>query len=114
MKINTVLNKYSLSNADLKGENNINPQKEKICFCCRQPLNNDLKNYYGKICYIFTDYFLDILNNNKEEKLRKKTRRFVTCNHRIHFICYTKYMIMNNNNNDNILKNGFACPLCKK
>ena len=91
-------------------DNNIQ-QKEENCVYCRQPLINDLNNYYGKICYLISDYFIDILKNTKRE-LKKKSSRFVTCNQKIHFNCFEKFIV--NNNYLNILKIGFPCPLCKK
>ena len=82
---------------------------EEICIYCRQPLNNDINNYYGKICYLFRDFFIDILKH-KEQKNRMKSTRIVTCNHKIHFNCYCKYLIQNSNN----LNIEFPCLLCKK
>jgi len=35
-------------------------------------------------------------------------------NHIIHFNCYEKFIIENYQHNDDILKDGFSCPLCKK
>ena len=112
-KIQLVLNKYSSSEIDINIDDTMTSENEEICVYCRQSLNNDLSDYYGKICYLFTDYFIDTLKS-KEEKLRKKCRKFVTCNHKIHFNCYYNKFIINNINDGNILKNGFACPLCKK
>ena len=108
-----IINKYSSSEIDINLDDNMTSKNEEICVYCRQPLNNDLSDYYGKICFLFADYFTDILRK-KEEKLRKKCRRFVTCNHKIHFNCYYNKFIINNITNDTMLKNGFACPLCKK
>lgn len=36
----------------------------------------------------------------------------MTCNHIIHFYCYSKFVI--ETDYDNFLKDGFECPLCKK
>ena len=101
----------SLSELDIEEEDSsFLIQVEEICIYCRQLLNNnDINNYYGKICYLFRDFFIDILKN-KEQKNRIKSTRIVTCNHKIHFNCYCKYMIQNINN----LKIEFPCPLCKK
>ena len=107
-----VIEKYSSSSDiefDFGEENKI--LQEEICVFCRQPINNDLSNYYGKICYLISDYFIDILKS-KKRKLRKKTSRFVTCNQKIHFNCYSKFLVKSTNLF--ILKNGFPCPLCKK
>ena len=104
------LNKYSNENLDLDDEKNIN---EDICIFCRLHLNkNDLDKYYGKICYKFSDYFNDILIK-KPQNQRKKTTRFVTCNHKIHFECYNTFIVQVYVNNNNLQK-GFSCPLCKK
>ena len=60
-------------------KDNISLNSEEICIYCRQSLTKDLNNYYGKICYILRDYFIDVLKN-KEMNCRKKTTRFFTCN----------------------------------
>ena len=108
-----VLKKFSSSSDfdfDLSEEENSTSQIEDICVYCRQSLNeDDLNNYYGVICFLFSDYFINILKSIKK-KLRKKTNRFVTCNHKIHFACYSKFLIKF----EDILKNGYPCPLCKK
>ena len=98
----------SLTEYDFEEEENILKQ-EDICTYCRQYLNNDINNYFGKICYILRDFLIDILKN-KEQKNRIKSTRFVTCNHKIHFNCYSKYIMQNANN----LNSEFPCPLCKK
>ena len=87
--------------------NKINTNEaEEICVYCRQVVNyDDLNNSIGKICYTIRDYFKDILKKT-DEKLRKKAIRFITCNHNIHFECYSKL----------IMDNTFQitrCPLCK-
>ena len=109
-----VLKKYTSSSDfdfDLNEEENSSSQIEDICVYCRQQLNEDdyLNNYYGVICFLFSDYFINMLKSVKK-KLRKKTNRFVTCKHKIHFACYSKYLIKF----EDILKNGYPCPLCKK
>ena len=106
-----LINKYFSSSLDVdleEEEDNTSLNNEEICIYCRQPLTNDLNNYYGKICYFFRDYFIDILNN-KEINSRKKSTRFVTCNHKIHFNCYSKFILKYIN-----IKTEFICPLCKK
>ena len=55
----TSTDKYNFGNESLIKE---------ICVFCRQPLNNDLNNYYGNICYLLYDFFIDIIKN-KEENL---------------------------------------------
>ena len=106
-----IMKKLSSSKEIEFEEENISSEIEEICIYCRQPLNYDLNNYNGKICYLIRDYFIDILRN-KEQKLRKKSTRIVTCNHKIHFNCYSKFVIKYID--FNLLKNGFPCPLCKK
>ena len=73
-EIQLVLNKYSSSEIDINVDDTMTSENEEICVYCRQSLNNDLSDYYGKICYLFTDYFIDTLKS-KEEKLRKRKRR---------------------------------------
>jgi hypothetical protein len=110
-----ILKKYSSSSDfnfdfDLDEDEKSSSQIEDICVYCRQPLNeDDLNNHYGVICFLFSDYFINMLKSIKK-KLRKKTNRFVTCRHKIHFSCYSKYLIKF----ADILKNGYPCPLCKK
>ena len=105
-------NEYNIININ---ENNNNKEEEEICIFCRQSLNkNNLDNYFGKLCFKLSDFFIDILNNIEKNNLRKKKSRFVTCNHKIHFNCYEKFIIENYQHNDDILKDGFSCPLCKK
>ena len=102
-----ILNKFSKTSE-------INFEKvnsKEICVYCRKPLDNDLNNYYGNICYLFSDFFIDILKN-KKEKFRNKTRRFVTCNHKIHFNCYSEFIVEYIDYDK--LKKEFPCPLCKK
>ena len=107
---NLILKKYSSSKEfEFEEEESISSEIEEICIYCRQSLNNDINNYHGKICYLFRDNFIDIL---KAENPRKKSTRIVTCNHKIHFDCYTK--LMTTYFNSFFLKRGFKCPLCKK
>ena len=87
-------------------EENKNEQEE--CIYCRQSISNDMNNnqYFGNIHYYFSDFITDILNKKPENK-RKKSRKFVTCNHKIHFKCFYEFIINNYGEE-------FACPLCKK
>ena len=104
--------KYS-SSTDLKfdDEESISSQFEEICVYCRQPLNNEISNYYGDICYLIRDFFIDIIKK-KEKNKRLKSSRIVTCNHKIHFDCYikyiTKYLYSYSSEGE------YQCPLCKK
>ena len=104
--------RYS-SSIDLNFEESENYSKEveEICIFCRKVLTNNINDYFGKICFLCRDFFIDILKNKKEES-RKKSTRFLTCNHSIHFNCYCKFII--DSNSLNFLKYGFLCPLCKK
>ena len=96
---------------EIKKEDNSSPKIDEICIYCKKPLNkDDINNYYGKICFLVCDYFVDILKN-EEQNLRKKTTRIVTCNHKIHFNCYSELEIKNINSN--LIKDGFECPKCK-
>ena len=104
-QIQLLTNKYSSSNIDFE-EENIDLQKEEICIYCRLPLNDDLNNYYGKICYFCKDYFF---NNIQNKERQQKSIRCLTCNHKIHFKCYSKFILKFINK-----KNVFLCPLCKK
>ena len=104
------LSRFSSFELMLEEEESFSSINEEICVFCRQPLNNELNNYYGKICYLIRDFFIDI-SKNKEEASRKKYTRFVTCTHKIHFNCYSKFQITSNNV---FSKYGFSCPLCKK
>ena len=93
--------------SDMDIEEEIQNENE-ICVYCRQSFNKDDSNnleYFGKICYYFSDYLTDIINKIPEDK-RKKARKFVTCNHKIHFKCFYEFIIKFNKE--------FECPLCKK
>ena len=106
-------NNYSLSDESKSNKNHeLSNQINKICIFCKKPLNNcNINNYYGIICFMICDYFIDILNN-KDQDLRIKKTRFVTCDHYIHFGCYSELEIQNIN--ENFIKDGFECPQCKK
>ena len=122
-QIKTVDNLYSLhSSQDLnsnleKSDNNssqfssILSDTEEICIYCRQYLDNNINNFYGKVCFQSSDFFIDILKK-RDEKLREKSTRFVTCNHNIHYFCYDK--LIKSSIYGNALKDGFPCSLCKK
>ena len=109
-QMENVMEKLSDISKDISDENtnkiNTN-EEEEICVYCRQVIkNDDLNNCIGKICYTIRDYFRDILKKT-DEKLRKKTIRFITCNHNIHFQCYSKLISVN-------IFQLTVCPLCKK
>ena len=84
--------------------------EEEVCVYCRQLLCKAPNNFefYGKICYYFSDYLTDIFRKIEENK-RKKRRKFVSCNHKMHFKCFNEFICFHS---DNELE--FECPLCKK
>ena len=81
-------------------------KESETCVYCLRPIYKDLNilDYFGKISYYFSDYMTDLLKKKPEGK-RKKARKFVSCNHKIHFKCF--YKLIN-------IFNEFECPLCKK
>ena len=109
-QIENVMEKLSDISPEISDENinKINSNEtEEICVYCRQVINyDDLNNCIGKICYTIRDYSRDILKKI-DEKLRKKSIRFITCNHNIHFECYCKLISIN-------VFQLSVCPLCKK
>ena len=84
---------------------------EESCVYCLQPFFKDQNNfgYYGKICYYFSDKVTDILRK-KPENERTKKRKFISCNHKIHFKCFNKFICLHFDKKSN----EFQCPLCKK
>ena len=80
------------------------------CIICRERLDyNNLKYFYGTVCYCASDYFNYIMSINKKVK-KIKNHRFVSCNHKCHFDCYLNIFIKYSHN-----KNfEFKCSLCKK
>ena len=87
----------------------IEKQKE-ICQYCKKELdNNNLYNYYGLICNLSSDFFIDLIRKTPQNQ-KNKSRRFLTCKHRIHFDCFFK---LNSSSND-INKNNFKCPICQR
>ena len=106
-KKNEIL-KEKIITSDIIIEDNKNEQE--TCVSCRQPLNKDSNSseYYGKICYYFSDYITDIMKKKPEDK-RKKARKFVSCNHKMHFKCFTEFIEFVAH-----FENEFECPLCKK
>ena len=107
-KMENAMENFSNISSQISDENfnKINSNEtEAECIYCRQAIKyDDINACAGKICYIFRDYFRDILKK-KEQKLRKKTMRFITCNHNIHLKCYTELI-----SSDEFI----VCPLCKK
>ena len=83
-------------------------KEQEYCVYCHQTISKDYNKFenYGKIYYYFSDYLTDLLKKVPEEK-RNKARKFVGCNHKIHFKCFNDYIIIH-------FDNEFECPLCKK
>ena len=81
------------------------------CVYCRQGLNKQQNNLecFGKICYYFGDYLTDIFKKKPENK-RKKNRKFVSCNHKMHYKCFKEFICLNLKTE----KLEYECPLCKK
>ena len=99
----------SIFNSQDSGDKEPNQNEKEICIYCRQPLeidSNNMKNYYGKIHYYFSDSLNDLMKKQHDSK-RKINRKFVTCNHIIHYKCFEE----NNNYQQN---DEFECTLCKK
>ena len=119
-----------------------NKDDSEKCVMCRKPINSDdySKNSFGKIGMIVGDFFLDnsctfcletefnrtkssnekiSLNEILKKDFLQKTKlnvRILTCNHKIHSLCYDEFLASQPVNLNNILnlKKDFACPLCKK
>ena len=104
--------KNELIKAKISSENMIIEKEirneEEVCVYCRQCDNPNNLECYGKICYYFSDYLTDILRKIEENK-RIKRRKFVTCNHKMHFKCFNEFICLHSNNDLE-----FECPLCKK
>ena len=131
--------KFDSEIKEIEKENKDDAEK---CVMCRKPINaaDYSKNSFGKIGMIVGDFFLDNActfcleaeyNKNKgaNEKIsmneilkkdflqKSKTNvRILTCNHKIHTLCYDEFIASQPVNLNNILslKKDFACPLCKK
>ena len=110
--------KYTRKNESLKdkiissdmiiGDDENIQREQESCVYCHQSLiknSNDLE-YYGKINYYFSDYLTDILEKKLEGK-RNGARKFVSCNHKIHFKCFNDFIFIH-------FDKEFECPLCKK
>ena len=108
-KKNEELNEKIIS-SNIILEENIQKEQDE-CVFCHQPINNEKNNnqYSGKIYYYFSDYITDILKKIPE-KQRKKAKKFVSCNHKIHFKCFNEFIVTNFNKENK----EFECPLCKK
>ena len=108
-KLNTFSEKFHIFLGNDEKKMDIDEQKE-ICQYCKNEINkNNLYNYYGIICNLSTDYFIDIIRK-KPRKKRMISRRILTCKHKIHFDCFFK---LNQNTND-INKILFKCPVCSR
>ena len=104
--------KNELIKAKISSENMIIEKEirneEEVCVYCRQCDNPNNLECYGKICYYFSDYLTDIFRKIEENK-RKKRRKFVSCNHKMHFKCFNEFICFHSSN-----ELEFECPLCKK
>ncbi len=102
-----VMDKFSGISSENSDENinkiNSNEKEIECIYCWQAIIYDDINTCAGKICFTIKDYFRGILKRI-DQKL-KKAMRFITCNHNIHFKCYTEVI-----SNDSIL----VCPLCKK
>ena len=90
-------------------ENNIEESEELCQFCKKEIDNNNLFNYYGLICNLSTDYFIDLLRKKPKNK-RIKSRRILTCKHKIHFDCFFKL----NSNSNEVNNINFKCTACQR
>ena len=107
LKMNKKINEKFKDEIDLV-ENEFEKDMDN-CVICREKLDyNNLKNFYGTICFCVNDYFNYIMSYNKKVK-KEKYHRFVSCNHKCHFDCFLNIMI--NNSAYNNLE--FKCSLCK-
>ena len=85
---------------------------EEKCVFCFEPLGiyndgqKELTNYYGKIHYYFSDYLNDVLLKKPENK-RKISNKFISCNHKIHLLCFVIRMTSSSSEE-------FECPLCNQ
>ena len=104
-KKNEIINEKIISSNIIKEEEQDKKNEQETCVYCRQTLNKDSNKSYGKICYYFSDYITDIMKKKPEDK-RKKARKFVSCNHKMHFKCYNEFIIQ--------FEKEFGCPLCKQ
>ncbi len=116
---------------------NINSNKEIMCFYCRNPIKLDsFKEQYGKSGLKISSYFytnsvkatlrseLSKLVNNEKDKtkviedimeeldFKVYTYRIISCGHYFHNSCFIEGILKNKNNNNH--KNCFICPLCLK
>ena len=109
---NEVLNE-KLASSNINIEEEIQKEHEG-CVYCRQPIYIDTDmnkiHCFGKLHYYFSDYITDVLKK-KPEGQRKKAKKFVGCNHKMHFKCFNEFIVPNLTDKKN---KEFECPLCKK
>ena len=102
--------KYENSFGNEERKMDIEEERKEICQYCKKEIdNNNLYNYYGMLCNLSSDYFIDIIRK-KPQKEKIKSRRFLTCKHKIHFDCYFKLNEKANERN----KKQFECPVCQR
>ena len=106
-KKNEIMKEKIISSNIIKEEEQDKKNEQETCVYCRQALNKDSNHseYYGKICYYFSDYITDIMKKKPGDE-RKKARKFVSCNHKMHFKCFNEFIIN--------FEKEFECPLCKQ
>ena len=105
---NEILKEKIISSNIDTNEDEDNQKWQETCVICRQALNknpNNLENL-AKIYYYFSDKVTDLLKKIPEDK-RIKARKFVSCNHKVHFKCFNESFFFH-------LNEEFECPLCKK
>ena len=128
------LNLNNENEIKLNEENSLNKNQEEQnetefenCLICQKQINSKdfISKIYGKIAYLENDNFIDNCKNNiindfyynitKEDKndfLKEKKFRIVSCEHKFHFECFKNHV--NALNVNNIKNFEIECPLCKK
>ena len=133
-KIFENLNLNNENEIKLNEENSLNKNQEEQneteienCLICQKQINSKdfISKIYGKIAYLENDNFIDNCKNNiindfyynitKEDKndfLKEKKFRIVSCEHKFHFECFKNHV--NALNLNKIKDFELECPLCKK
>ena len=102
-----IKNKYINNGIMREEERKVEEEIKEICQYCKKELENNLNNYYGIICNLISDYFIDLLKQTPQNA-RSNSRRFLTCKHKIHFNCFFKLIERINEGNNKL----FKCPVC--
>ena len=103
-----IKNKYINNGIMREVERKVEEEIKEICQYCKKELDINLNNFYGIICNLTSDYFIDLLKQTPQ-KDRSNSRRFLTCKHKIHFNCFFKLIERIDNSNNNKI---FKCPVC--